>query len=142
MTTPVIIDAIVVILLVAFVVYGTMRGLLRTLAGLVIVVAALIGAGMAAATFSEPVAGLVTPLVEAPVSEKVQSVIAEQMGDPVQLPDLENVPMRDVLERLGIDEAGWEPLVERAQQSVTETGTAVVHAVTGSLMHLSQNSLH
>jgi len=135
MTTPVIIDAIVVIILVAFVVYGTMRGLLRTLAGLVIVVVALVGAGMTAATFSEPVAGFVTPLVEARVSEKVQSVIAEQMGDPEVQMDPESVPLRDLLERLGIDEAVWGPLAERAQQSVTETGTAVVRAVTESLIY-------
>ena len=58
MTAPVIIDAVVVLILVGFTIFGVKRGLLQTLAGLVIAVVALVGAGMIAATFSGPLARL------------------------------------------------------------------------------------
>ena len=56
MTTPVIIDIIVAAVLLGFTAYGARRGLLQTMAGLVIVVVALVGAGIIAATFSGPTA--------------------------------------------------------------------------------------
>ena len=64
MTAPVIIDAIVVIFLAGFTIYGIRRGLLQALAGLVIVIVALVGAGMIATTFSSPAAKLAAPLIE------------------------------------------------------------------------------
>ena len=63
MTTPVIIDIVVAVVLVGFVVYGGSRGLFRALAGLVAVVVALVGAAMIAATFAPQAAKLVTPLI-------------------------------------------------------------------------------
>ena len=55
MTTPVIIDAIVVVILVGFCLFGARRGLFQALAGLVTMVVALVGAGIIAASFSGPV---------------------------------------------------------------------------------------
>ena len=81
MTTPVIMDAIVVIILMVAVCWGAKRGLLESLAGLVIVVMALGGAGIAAGTFTEPVAEFVTPLVESRVSEKVEAAVKEQLDE-------------------------------------------------------------
>ena len=81
MTTPVIMDAIVVIILMVAVIYGAKRGLLQSLAGLVIVALALAGAGIAAGTFTEPVAEFVTPIVEAKAAEKIEATIEEQLGE-------------------------------------------------------------
>ena len=78
MTTAVIIDAIVVIVLVGFTVCGARRGLLRTLAGLVMVVVALVGAGMLAATFSGPVTKLVSPIIQEHISDRVEEAMAQQ----------------------------------------------------------------
>ena len=78
MTTPAIMDAIVVIILVVAVGYGAKRGLLESLAGLVIVFMALAGAGIAAGTFAEPVTEAVTPLIEERVTEKVREAVEEQ----------------------------------------------------------------
>ena len=82
MTTPVIMDAVVVIILVVAVCYGARRGLLQSRAGLVIVVMALAGAGIAAGTLAEPVAGFVSPLVEERITEKVEAAIEEQADEP------------------------------------------------------------
>ena len=81
MTTAVIMDAIVVIILLVAVCYGAKRGLLESLAGLVIVVMALVGAGIAAGTFTDPVAEFVTPLVEERVAGNVEAALAEQAGN-------------------------------------------------------------
>ena len=77
MTVPVIIDAVVVLILVGFTVIGTRRGLLQTLTGLVIVVVALVGAGMIATTFSGPAAKLAAPLIEKRIEKKIDVAMAE-----------------------------------------------------------------
>ena len=64
MTTAVIIDAIVVVVLLAFAIWGARQGLVRALAGLVMVIVALVGAGMIAATFSGPAARLAAPVIQ------------------------------------------------------------------------------
>lgn len=131
MATPVIIDAIVVAILLVFLVCGTLRGLLRTLAGLVIVVVSLAGAGIAAARFSEPAAKLAAPLVEKQIAEKIRAVLPEQG----LMPELPEGGLDGILERLGLDEAVWQPLLERIERSMTETGAGIVEAVTESLVH-------
>ena len=140
MTTAVIMDAIVVIILVVAVCYGAKRGLLESLAGLIIVVMALVGAGIAAGTFTEPVAGFVTPLVEERVAERVEAALEEQAGafagewSLEELPDLEELPIAEVLALMGLDETVRASLAERAQNMIRDTGATVVSAVVESLV--------
>lgn len=132
MTTPVIIDAIVVLLLVAFCLWGARRGLFRSLAGLVIVVIALVGAAMMASTFSAPLTGVVTPLIQNEILEYVQKNADMRPERPEEeLPS----EIRDVLEKLGLDEEVRENLRERAEEKVTETGTGVMTAVVESVVY-------
>ena len=72
MTTPVIIDAIVAGFLLIFCVWGAYRGLFRSLAGLVIVVVALVGAAMIATTFAPPAAKVVAPLIQEQIAKRVE----------------------------------------------------------------------
>ena len=132
MTTPVIIDALVVAFLVVFVVCGTFRGALRTLAGLLIVVVALAGAGMIASACSGPAAKLAAPLLGERIEEKVRSVMEESLPE---LPEPGETDLQALLDRLGLDEAVWEPLLERVRDSVAETGAGLVEAVAESLLH-------
>lgn len=140
MTTAVIMDAIVVIILVVAVCYGAKRGLLESLAGLIIVVMALVGAGIAAGTFTDPVAGFVTPLVEERVAERVEAALEEQAGafagewSLEELPDLEELPIAEVLALMGLDETVRASLAERAQNMIRDTGATVVSAVVESLV--------
>lgn len=140
MTTAVIMDAIVVIILVVAVCYGAKRGLLESLAGLIIVVMALVGAGIAAGTFTEPVAGFVTPLVEERVAERVEAALEEQAGafagewSLEEVPDLEELPIAEVLALMGLDETVRASLAERAQNMIRDTGATVVSAVVESLV--------
>lgn len=57
-------DTIAAAVLLLFVLVGARQGLVRALAGLVIVIVALLGAAMISATFTEPLAHLAAPVVE------------------------------------------------------------------------------
>ena len=56
MTTPVIIDVIMAVVLIAAVIYGAHRGLFRALAGLAVVIVAWWGAAIIANTLAAPAA--------------------------------------------------------------------------------------
>lgn len=134
MTTPVIIDAVIVIFLAGFTAYGIKRGLLQSLAGLVIVLVALVGAGMIAATFSGPVARLAAPLVEEHIQQKVDDALAEQAG---QMPEEDvagDFQLEDLLELLGLDTEVRDSLAKQAKETVRDTGVSLAAAVVESLM--------
>ena len=133
MTTPVIIDAIVVILLVAAAIYGARRGLLRALAGLVIAVVALVGAGMIASAFSGPAAKLVAPAVSQRIARQVDDVLTvqtEQVPGPEESGDSQ---VEELLALLGLDEAVRDSLAERAKESIRDTGASIAAAVVESI---------
>lgn len=137
MTTPVIMDVIVVMVLAAAVWYGARRGLWQALTGLVLVAAALIGAAVAAGALTDPVTEWVTPLVEQRMTERVETALAEQAppSDPAPPSDLAE-PEDDaweLLTRLGLDESLRSALAERVRDSVRETGATLVSAAAESL---------
>ena len=78
MTTPVIIDVAIVVVLGLFCLMGIRRGLLRSLAGLVTTVMALVGAALIAATFTGPVTQLVSPMIEAQVEKKLDAALGQR----------------------------------------------------------------
>ena len=138
MTTPVIIDIVVVVFLAAAALYGAYRGLLRSLAGLVILVVALVGAGIIAGTFSGPAAKLVTPLISSRIEEKVADALADQTG--AQAPEVSGVPQEDtglsveeLLSLLGLDEEVRRSMTDGAEEKVRDTGAAITEAVVESL---------
>ena len=126
MTVPVIIDAVVVLILAGFTVFGAKRGLLRTLAGLVIVVVALVGAGMIATTFSGPAAKLAAPLIEKQIEKKIDAAIAESA--PSSHVD-EDSQLEGLLSLLGLDTEVRSSLMEKTRDTVRDTGVSAVTAV-------------
>lgn len=132
MSAPVIIDAVVVLILVGFTILGARRGLLQTLAGLVIVIAALVGAGMIAATFSGPAAKLAAPLIEKQIEKKIDAAISES-APAESLPVTEDSQLEDLLSLLGLDAEVRNSLAEKAQDTVRDTGVSVAAAVVTSI---------
>lgn len=131
MTAPVIIDAVVVLILVGFTALGVKRGLLQTLAGLTIVVVALVGAGMIAASFSGPAARFCAPLIEKQIEKKVDTALSQQAE---QTPKEENDDGAEkLLALLGIDQEVRDSLAEKAKDTVRETGVSVATAVVTSI---------
>ena len=136
MTTPVIIDFIIAAILLGFTVYGTRRGMLRMLASIVIVMIALVGAGMIAASFSGPAARLVSPLIEQHIAEKVEDVLAEQTVLPeLDLEDLDSLPIEKLLAELGLDADVRESMTQKVQENVQSTGTTIASAVVESMVY-------
>lgn len=138
MTTPVIIDAIVVVILVGFCLFGARKGLFQALAGLVTMIVALVGAGMIAASFSGPVTGLVAPLIEDRITQQVDEALGLAPG---QMPEVdaqadetgEGFGIEDLLALLGVDEDVRDSIAQQAQDTVRDTGVSVASAVVESI---------
>ena len=130
MTVPVIIDAVVVLILVGFTVIGARRGLLQTLTGLVIVVVALVGAGMIATTFSGPAAKLAAPLIEKQIEKKIDAAMAESAPSS---PAAEVSQLEEILSLLGLDTVVRDSMAEKAKDTVRDTGVSVAAAVVTSI---------
>lgn len=133
MTTPVIIDIVVVVFLAVAALYGAHKGLLRSLAGLVILIVALVGAGIIAGTFSGPAAKLITPMISSRIEEKVADALAEQTGTRAE--DDSGLSVEELLSLLGLDEDVRQSLADQAEEKVRDTGAAITEAVVESLAH-------
>ena len=131
MSAPVIMDIAAAAVLLLFLVLGARAGLIRSLAGLVIVVVALVGAGMIAATFADPAAKLAAPMIEKAMTQKVEEAITAETG----MLDTERVDpeIGEVLSMLGLDEEVKEGITNRAEQTIRDTGASVISAVVEGL---------
>lgn len=136
MTTPVIIDIIVTVVLVGFTIYGARRGLLRALAGLLVVVVALVGAGIVAATFTPPLTKVITPLIADHIEKKVDAALAEDAAQAPRLPEEETADgpsVETLLDLLGLDQEVRESLAEQAGEKIRDTGATIAAAVVESI---------
>ena len=131
MTTPVIIDVIMAVVLIAAVIYGAHRGLFRALAGLAVVIVALVGAAIIANTLAAPAARLVTPLIREQIETKVDEAMARQAQE-VQMPE-EGFAIEDLLALMGLDEDVRNSLASQTQEKIQDTGVSLVMAVVESL---------
>ena len=134
MTTAVIIDAIVVVVLLAFSIRGAKQGLVRALAGLVMVIVALVGAGMIAATFSGPAAKLAAPVIQKHITSRVEEAMAAQTDDAPEEEAGEETQAEALLALLGLDEDVRDSLAEQADERVRDTGASIVSAVVESMV--------
>ena len=129
MTTPVIIDVIMAVVLIAAVIYGAHRGLFRALAGLAVVIVALVGAAIIANTLAAPAARLVTPLIREQIETKVDEAMARQSQEVVD----EGFAIEDLLALMGLDEDVRNSLASQTQEKIQDTGVSLVMAVVESL---------
>ena len=118
MEIPAIINIIAVVILLGFAGYGARRGLFRTLAGLLVIVLALVGARLTAEA-------LVLPVVERQMENKLDAALAasDQAG---QMP--EDHP-EGLLALLGVQEEKLADLTEKVQEGMRDTGVSVLTAV-------------
>ena len=88
MNTPVIIDIVVAAVLLGFAAWGAHRGLFRTAAGLVIVVAALVGAGIVANTLTPMASMALQPVIEKHVESRIDKALSGEGSVRAQEPSL------------------------------------------------------
>lgn len=147
MTTPVIIDAIAVAVLAGFGIVGAWKGLLRTLAGLLVLALSLAGAGIIASALSVPAVKLIAPVIEKRIESRLDEAIEERFSKEERealeanscAPLEEQLSAAELLDLLGVDEAQWEALAFRAGDAVRESGvrllTAVIESVARSMLY-------
>lgn len=131
MTAPVIIDLIALAVLAGFVLWGIRRGLLRAMAGLLVMVVSLAGANLIASALSAPAAKLLAPLIEKHIEERMEETIRENL--PGQMPGAMPEELEELLNLLGLDEAQRQSLGEQAQDTIRDTGVSAATAVVESM---------
>lgn len=133
MTTPVIIDAVAVLVLALFAALGAWKGLLRTLAGLLVIVVSLAGAGIIASALSAPAAKLIAPVIERRLEARLEEAIREQRPGSMPGSGEESFALTELLDLLEVDQTRREALAGRARETVRETGASLAAAVIESL---------
>ena len=118
------------VVLAGFAVWGAWKGLLRTLAGLLVLALSLAGAGIIASALSAPAAKLIVPVIEKRLESRLDEALQQRY--PGEQPE-DQLSVTDMLGLLGIDETQWDALVFRAQDAVRDTGVHLMTAVIGSV---------
>ncbi len=127
-------DVVIVVALALSVFLGSRKGLVKSLAGVVILVVAFIGAGFIADAMAKPVANWLTPLV----GEKIQEQLAlqEETADVGAFLesftfDEESLQMlEELLNEFNFDGQGLENIIGDITADVEETGTEILRAIT------------
>lgn len=115
-------DIAIVAALAAAVILGVKRGLIQSLAGIVILVAALFGAAWAARTFSGVVAQWLRPLLEQSLLRRAQSQGAAATPD-------------EVLAAFGYSGRMLTELAESISEQARQIGQTMANAVVDSVLH-------
>ena len=114
-------DVVIAAALVLAVVVGAHKGLVKSLAGVVIVVGAFIGASFVANAFAEPVAEWLGPMIEENMMEK--------------LTGQETADAESLLESLHFSGERLQQMVDEVMGKVKETGADLLSAVTDIVAH-------
>ena len=114
-------DIVIAAALVASVIVGACKGLVKSLAGVVIVVGAFIGASFVANAFAEPVAQWLGPVIEENIMEKLNTQ--------------ESADVQSMLESLHFSGESLQQMVDEVLTTVQETGADLLTAVTDSVAH-------
>ena len=114
-------DVVIAAALVLAVVVGAHKGLVKSLAGVVIVVGAFIGASFVANAFAEPVAEWLGPMIEENIMEKLNTQ--------------ETADVRSLLETLHFSGENLQKMVDEVLTTVKDTGMDMLSAVSDSVAH-------
>lgn len=112
-------DAVIAAALVASVIVGAYKGLVKSLAGVVIVVGAFIGASFVANAFAEPVAEWLGPVIEENILDKLA---AEDAAD-----------AESMLAAFHFRGESLQKMVDEVLDKVKETGMDLLSAVSDSV---------
>ena len=158
MHIAVIIDGILAVILLGFVLWGLRRGLLLSLAGLLVFVLSLAGAYFLADALTDPATEAARPVVERFISSRVSAALQgavsdavtpevpsaggedppetasqpQDMGIPEDLSVLEQAER--ILTALGLGDRVGGDLLQKIEDTVRETSVSVLSAVTQNLL--------
>ena len=147
-TTAIILDVLTAAALIAFTVAGAHRGFFRTVAGLLAVILALVGAQLFTSWAAPHVSGVLQPAIERRVEKKVDAALGGDTITPQEpqidasRPDSETQDQKEaeeeseiqrLLRAIGVDEQLFQRLGESAREKVRDTGVTVATAVVQSV---------
>lgn len=156
-TTAIILDVLTAAALIAFTVMGAHRGFFRTVAGLLAVILALVGAQLFTSWAAPHVSGVLQPAIERRVEKKVDAALGgdssaitpqePQIG--ASRPDSETQDQKEaeeseiqrLLRAIGVDEQLFQRLGESAREKVRDTGVTVATAVVQSVAETAIRAL-
>ena len=147
-TTAIILDVLTAAALIAFTVMGAHRGFFRTVAGLLAVILALVGAQLFTSWAAPHVSSVLQPAIERRVEKKVDAALGGDTITPQEpqigasRPDSETQDQKEaeeeseiqrLLRAIGVDEQLFQRLGESAREKVRDTGVTVATAVVQSV---------
>ena len=156
-TTAIILDILTAAALIAFTVAGAHRGFFRTVAGLLAVILALVGAQLFTNWAAPHVSGVLQPAIEQRVEKKVDAALGggssvitpqePQIG--ASRPDSETQDQKteeesqiqSLLRAIGVDEQLFRRLGDQAMGKIRDTGVTVATAVVQSVAETAIRAL-
>ena len=118
MSTAMIVDFVIAAVLLLSLIIGAVRGLLKSLAGVLMVAVALFGASWASQQFAEPVAQWLAPVLE----EKIQEYMPQEQAS-----------LQDMLQEFNFSGDALQQKIDEIMQNVSDTGATVFDAATESI---------
>lgn len=138
LTTAILFDIILLIVLAVFTIHGASRGLLLSLCGLVAMLVAFIGAGFLAGALSPKVADYLEPRFASAIEERLDQEIADSTVLPDQDGDLQTdeIPLTEILNILkdmGFYQSAVDAVNDAVEQGMTEVAANAAAAVAASI---------
>ena len=155
-TTAIILDVLTAAALIAFTVMGAHRGFFRTVAGLLAVILALVGAQLFTSWAAPHVSGVLQPAIERRVEKKVDAALGGDTITPQEpqigasRPDSETQDQKtaeeesqiqSLLRAIGVDEQLFRRLGDQAMGKIRDTGVTVATAVVQSVAETAIRAL-
>lgn len=132
MQSAVIIDIAVAALLLGFLIGGAHRGLFRSVAGLVIVIAALVGAGYAANYATPKAERYVQPYIEKKIQSRVNASVPTEKKAAASTTETSGTDVMHALGLMSLDTDASDTIAKAAEKKIQETGASVRTAIAES----------
>ena len=129
-TTAIILDVLTAAALIAFTVMGAHRGFFRTVAGLLAVILALVGAQLFPNWAAPHVSGVLQPAI---TPQEPQIGASRPDSETQDQKEAEESEIQRLLRAIGVDEQLFQRLGESAREKVRDTGVTVATAVVQSV---------
>ena len=156
-TTAIILDILTAAALIAFTVAGAHRGFFRTVAGLLAVILALVGAQLFTNWAAPHISGVLQPAIERRVEKKVNAALGGSAVITPQEPQIgasrpdsetqdqktaeEESQIQSLLRAIGVDEQLFRRLGDQAMGKIRDTGVTVATAVVQSVAETAIRAL-
>lgn len=129
MQSAVIIDIAVAAVLLGFLIGGAHRGLFRSVAGLVIVIAALVGAGYAANYATPKAERYVQPYIEKKIQSRVNASVPTEKKAAASTTETPGTDVMHALGLMSLDTDASDTIAKAAEKKIQETGASVRTAI-------------